>query len=219
MSCALLALLLPAVAVQGGDAEKTFRDFEKKVSSAKAIHVAGDINAKEKDREAKFHFALTLAQGNKVCMKMKGNVEGKEMAFEVISDGKNLAMSSESVGKGEGGGGPTPDHFTEMLGTVLSRVGVIGGLKAGRHLDKSGKSSDLDKAFGISNFKAGKAEKVNGRQTTVVHYDVKIHDKDEAKVTLWLDASTGLPVKREIVADNGKAHITETYKEFNLNPT
>lgn len=25
--------------------------------------------------------------------------------------------------------------------------------------------------------------------------------------------------QREIVADNGKAHITETYTEFNLNPT
>jgi outer membrane lipoprotein-sorting protein len=219
MRIALLALLVPAVAMRvGGDAEKTFRDFEKKVSSAKAIHVVGDITAKEKNKEAKFHFTLTLAEGNKARMKVKGNVEGKEMAFELVSDGKNLAMSSESVGEGKGSGSPTPDHFTEMLGTVLSGVGVVGGLKAGHHLDKGTKSDDFDKTFGLSNFQAGKAEKVNGRQTRVVQYDVKIH-QDKAKVTLWLDASTGLPLKREIIVANGKARITETYTEFNLNPT
>jgi outer membrane lipoprotein-sorting protein len=218
MRITLLALLLPAVAVRGsGDAEKAFRDFEKKIASAKALHVVGDIVAREKDKEAKLHFAMTLAQGNKVRMTMKGKVEGKEMAFEVISDGKNLAMSSESVGKGKGSGGPTPDRFTEMLGTVLSRVGVVGGLKVGPGMGIDEKNPDLEKMFGASNFKDGKAEKINGRQTRVIRYDVKIH-QDKAKVTLWLDASTGLPVKREIVADNGKAHITETYTEFNLNP-
>jgi outer membrane lipoprotein-sorting protein len=217
MRFALLALLVPAVAVRGGgDAEKTFRDFEKKVSSAKAVHVVGDIEAKDKNKEAKFHFVVTLAKENKVCMKIKGNAEGREMAFDLISDGKNMVMLESSASKGQQN--PTPDHFTEMLGTVLSRVGVIGGLRADHHT-KGGKAPDHDKMFGISNFKAGKAEKVNGRQTKAVHYDVKIQGKDEAKVTLWLDASTGLPVKREIVADNGKAHIIETYTEFNLNPT
>jgi outer membrane lipoprotein-sorting protein len=217
MKYALLAALLPALALQGDDAEKAFRDFEKKVADAKALHVAGDITARENDKEAKLHFALTLAEGNKARVKVNGNVEGRELTFEVISDGKSMRMTRSQAGRGQAGGGQSPDHFTEMLGTVLSRVGVIGSMKAHPQLGKSGKA-DLEKAFGISNFKAGKAEKVNGRPATVVHYDVKVQGKDESRVTLWLDAGTGLPLKREIVADNGKARITETYKEFNVNP-
>ena len=219
MRYALLAALLPALALQGNDAEKAFRDFEKKVAAAKALHVVGDVTAKEKDKEAKFHFAMTLAQGNKVRMKMNGTVEGKEMAFEVLSDGKSFQTVRAGVGGGQRGGGAAPDHFSEMLGTVLSRVGLIGGLKAHPRRGKDEKAPDLEKMYGLSNFKAGKAEKVNGRQATVVHYDLKVHDKDETRVTLWLDADTGLPLKRTITADGGKMHLTETYKEFNVNPT
>jgi outer membrane lipoprotein-sorting protein len=217
MRVALLALLVPAVGVQkGGDAEKTFRDFEKKIASAKALHVVADVVDKEK--EAKFQIALTLAQGNKARLNLRGEVAGRELTLDLVCDGTNMQVTRGEGGRRTGGGGRAPDHFTKMLGTVLSRVGVIGSVRPETWRDR-GNAPDLEKMFALSIFKAGTAEKVNDRQTRVVHYDVKIRGKDEAKVTLWLDAATMLPVKRAIVTDSGKAHITETYKEFNLNPT
>jgi Tol biopolymer transport system component/outer membrane lipoprotein-sorting protein len=72
----------------------------------------------------------------------------------------------------------------------------------------------------IWDFRAGAAEKVGGRDANVVHFKMPsgMRDKDAA-FTVWIDAKTLLPLKRVIVLDpTSKATITETYKEFTLDP-
>lgn len=270
MRFVLLPVFLAALAVQDGDAEKVFRAMEKKIVSARAIHIEADIVGKEKDKEAKLHASIFLGRGNKARIKIDGTIDEKEEAIELLSDGKNLRMKmakEELAPKLEA----TPDHFTRTLGAALSRVGIAVGLKAGHKLEvklkepekkekaldkgpklkaegvekekekakKPGKDKDkekfedpvktvvrpkekgepdLEKMFALKGFKAGESEKVDGQEATVVHYDVKVGDKHEARVTLWVSAKTQLPLKRRIVVEKDMIEITETYKEFKLNP-
>jgi hypothetical protein len=56
----------------------------------------------------------------------------------------------------------------------------------------------------------------------VLSYTVAFDGRDKAKVTVWLDAKTKLPLKRKFEAleekDKGQ-YFVETYSEFVLNPT
>jgi outer membrane lipoprotein-sorting protein len=221
MRFALLALVLPALAGGGDDAKKTFRALEKKLVQAKSLHVVADIVAKEKTKEAKLHISITLAEGNKARMTVKGTADGKDVGMELISNGKSLSMVETASGKGKGKDMDTPDRFSETVATVVSRLGLIGGFRStvGRK-GKDGKAPDVDKLIGVHDLKMGEAEKVDGREAKVIHYEVKIRNgrEEEARVTLWLDAKTLLPLKRLIQVDKDRVQITETYSEFKLNP-
>jgi outer membrane lipoprotein-sorting protein len=41
---------------------------------------------------------------------------------------------------------------------------------------------------------------------------------DDAEVTLWIDAKTLLPLKRTVVTKRDVVHLTETYRDFKLDP-
>jgi outer membrane lipoprotein-sorting protein len=79
---------------------------------------------------------------------------------------------------------------------------------------------DLDKMVAIRDFKAGAKEKVGTHDTQVVQYNLDLGKEGKAKVSLWIDTKTNLPVKRELmVDDNGKNfHITETISALDVNP-
>jgi outer membrane lipoprotein-sorting protein len=223
MRCASLALLVPALVVAGGqdnEAEKLFRDLEKKITSAEAVHVVADAVAQGKGiKKQKLRSALTFARGNKARLNTKGVAEGaseREVVIEGISDGKTMQIS-DTPGKERHSTHPTPPYLTELLGVTLTRAGAVG---LGWEM-KEGEKLDLNKKFPVKDFKMGAGSKVNGRDAKAVHYCLMVDGKDLMQVTLWLDARTLLPLKRLIVAkemENDQIRITETYSEFKINP-
>jgi outer membrane lipoprotein-sorting protein len=70
----------------------------------------------------------------------------------------------------------------------------------------------------LVSFEAGAAAKVAGRDAEVVAFAVAGLPGTDWNVTLWIDAKTGLPLKRVVVPIGGEpGTITEVY-EFTLNP-
>src|SRR5207302_7424006 len=110
---------------QRNEAEKHFREMEKKVSAAKAVRVVGDLVLKAPGKEAKVQLSLTFAPGNKARLKMKGDLNGKEVGVEAISDGKEFRTIENPPGK-KG----TPLHMTEQQNdyyrVALTRLGLAG---------------------------------------------------------------------------------------------
>src|SRR5262249_3330156 len=154
MRYALLALLFPAVAWAGGDneAEKLFRQLEKKIRAAKAVRIVADITGSAKGTDVKFHIEMTLAEGNKARVKMKGEVkkEGgdEKLGAELVSDGTNLRMSETTSGKTKDD--KAPEGFSQKLALLVGRVGLIGGLRTGVGGGKKGeKEPDLEKLLGL----------------------------------------------------------------------
>jgi outer membrane lipoprotein-sorting protein len=220
MRFALLAALLPALAGGGNDAEKLFREVEKKIAEAKSLRVASDIDVKAKREGGTLKSSLALAQGNKFRMTMKGKGGGKELEMEAVSDGNKFhaRMSPPDDSKQE----EVPKNLHTLVSRAISRTGPVGAFVIIR-LIAPGASRELDpeKLFKVRDFKMGEAAKVNGRDAKVLHYQSDIEGQESAKVTLWLDARTLLPLKRVIIPEAKGAdldQITETYTEFTLNP-
>jgi outer membrane lipoprotein-sorting protein len=218
MRFALLAVLVPAFAAQGNDAEKLFRDLEKKIDAAKSLRLASDIDVKDKREGGTLRSSLALAPGGKVRMTMKGKGGGKEVEIEVVSDGAKLHTRANPPGDSKQE--EAPKNLHALMRKMLSRAGTLGAAFLVRGSGRPGAPKELDpeKLFKVSDFKIGEAAKVNGRDAKVIHYQIAIAGKDSAKVTLWLDAKTLLPIKRVIIPEAEDVQVTETYTEFQLNP-
>src|SRR5438132_1689541 len=82
----LAAALVPAVQAQENEAEKLFREMEKKVTSAKAVRVASD----DKAPGIRLKWMLVFAEGNKCHLEGTFDFGGKVLKEFTISDGAKL---------------------------------------------------------------------------------------------------------------------------------
>src|SRR5439155_25776486 len=75
----------------------------------------------------------------------------------------------------------------------------------------------------VYDFQMAPAEKIGEREAKTVRYRYGKGGggRDDAKVTLWIDAKTLLPLKRSVVvqrSENERLTGTDIYHEFKLNP-
>jgi outer membrane lipoprotein-sorting protein len=240
--CVILTLMLVALApwpaaAQENEAEKIFRDLEKKIKAANAVQVTVEIEiraikgredqSKLKDNVSTANAFLLFTKDNKARLRMSGEYFG----MELVSNGKQLKLAIDEgdvPSINEAKAMPTPKHLNVLLSTLESRVGVTVCsafiiIAPGPRFDSvflalaNAETKELDinlLKWGVGNFKAGPAEKVGGRDAKVVSY---LWAK-ASRVTLWLDAATLLPLKRDIVLEEWNMHITVIYTEFKLNP-
>jgi outer membrane lipoprotein-sorting protein len=226
LSILLWSVLLPVALAQDNEAEKLFRDMEKKLHAAKAFQLAVTIETKgdTKDRVGSFKGSLLLTNDNKARLKISGDDFGEARNWEIISNGKQLRLkpyAAMPVFKDEATL-PTPKNLHGMLTARVSGHGVFLNVLSLTYLlleADDPRTSKLD----IWGFKMGAGEKVAGRDAKVVSYKAgPKEEKDHAAFTVWIDSKTLLPLKRVIVPGrtSGSAGITisETYTKFTLDP-
>jgi hypothetical protein len=230
----LVAGLAPTALAQNKEAEKLFRDIEKKIKVAKAIKIVFTFQLDGKTANG----SLLLTKDDKAWVRASGHyypgVEGNP-TFELVSDGKRFKTKGAEIGiatvgipyirPGGQAAGDTGKGFHAISSVVLSRGGVgyffyalpywiqgTGGVDPAPDTPES--------KMTVYDFKAGAAEKVGERQAKVLRYRFGKGGLDDAEVTLWIDGETGLPLKRVFFNAKGVfvGRFTETYAEFNLNP-
>ncbi len=212
----VVALVLPALGLQAGDAEKTFRDLEKKITAAKTVQVAYQSTLYEGDKEeGQFKGTFNLGEGGKGKVVARGRVKGMDISMDMVTDGKTMKVKVTPPGKEMEQ--PQPKRFDATVRGGLSRAGITAGLflTAGAGSDKE--EPDLDRLMRVSDIKSGGDAKLDGRAARVLQYKLTLGTQDFAG-KVWLDATTGLPLKREL---SGKMRdqvmrIVETYSEFKL---
>jgi hypothetical protein len=219
---ALLTGVLLAAPVLGQDnnAEKLFHKMEKKIRSAKAIHVVFDGDMTGEGKKGKFNGSLDLAEGNKLRLDCSGDFGGEAMKILAICDGKVSYVALN--GKVQPQSPNTEDaDFAKALG-IFARAGAMGIMHL-HHKDKADKKEhgDLDKMAAIKDFKLGGKEKIGNHETQAVQFHLDFAKQGTAQVTVWIDMATDLPVKREMSVDeNGKNfRAVERFTAFDLNPT
>jgi outer membrane lipoprotein-sorting protein len=226
----LAAALVPAARAQDKEAEKLFRDMEKNISGANAVEVVFTYQLEGKTTKG----SLLLTNDNKARLQVSGPFSfgiKRDATFELVSDGKKLKLKGAKFVKASNGQagfelggqteGETPKAFHPWRAAEVSRVGLgpmVVGLPytLGAETDPDGEETRMK----VYDFKAGAAEKVGERQAKVVHYRCGKGGNDDPKVTVWIDAETGLPLKRVylIHPESEKIRITESYSEFKVNP-
>jgi hypothetical protein len=150
-------------------------------------------------------------------MEMNGEFDGTAMKLVSVCDGK--ANRTTYNGQPAGPDMPPEEGAFEKGLAVFARAGMLAMMRSQRKDDKK-EAFDLDKMIAIKDFKAGAKEKVGTHDTQVVQYNLDLGMEGKAKVSLWIDTKTNLPVKRELmVDDNGKNfQLTETITAFDVNP-
>ena len=226
MRLALLSLLaaVPALApAQDGDeAKKLFDAMEERLTKAKSVSLAFRVELMPDGKEAiKLLGSLAFAEGSRVRLEAEGAIFGEATKLGMISDGKRLRLTKAQKE------GPQPHHLTApknlspAFARVVGRSGLFLGLDyLGRQFDrKAGGELRPDELFPVSDLKLGGREKVDGRDTRMLTYAVQYDARRKLNATLWIDAQTGLPLKRVLSPQAGavKEPITETYTDWKLN--
>jgi outer membrane lipoprotein-sorting protein len=206
----LAVVLVPAAWAQDNEAEKLFCEMEKKLRGAKTLEVVFTYQLEGKTTKG----SLLLTNDNKARLQVSGRFSfgaRRDASIELVSDGKKLKLKGARVVGGPTGkagfelGGQmeweTPKAFHAWHAAEVSRVGMEPMVLAlpytlGAEIDPDGEETRM----AVSDFKAGTVEKVRERQATVVHYRCGKGGNDDPKVTLWIDAETGLPLKRVYIA-------------------
>jgi outer membrane lipoprotein-sorting protein len=231
--CLLAAGVSPSALAKDDKAEKLFRAMEKKIKGAKALEIVLTYQLKGKNAKG----SLLLTYDDKARLRVSGHyypgVKGKP-TFELVSDGKRFKTKGAGIGVASNGvpyidperqttAGDMGKGFHAMTVVVLSRGGIgyaVYGLPYWIHGAGGVDPDTPESRMTVYDFKAGAAEKVGERPAKVLRYRFGKGGKDDAEITLWIDAKNGLPLKRVFSNPKGvfAVRITETYSEFNLNP-
>jgi outer membrane lipoprotein-sorting protein len=221
---ALLCLTAPAYC-QENEGEKLFRAMEKKVRSAKALQVTGETEIAPKGGQVVVTAKLYQAPGNKGRLQLDAIANGKSVwNILLVSDGKTLysrEFNNKSVTEN------IPPHLQDTeksTPALLARVGAVSWLFITEMLVKPSNPTkteafDVDKAVPAKGFKLAGKEKIGPVESDVVEYVLEPQfSKVPLKATVWIDAATHLPVKRQLDLKQGNQtlRISETYREFIL---
>jgi outer membrane lipoprotein-sorting protein len=211
----LVAMMLVAAPAYGqeNNAETLFRAMEKKVQSAKAVHVVCDGQVTSMDMKSTMKGDVRLAEGEKVKMLLEVDAGGKAMKWTRISDGKKVYSSvNDRVNVTDV---KPSDKNVEQSLAMIGRLGVLAAI---RGKDRN-QGFDIDKVAPVKEFNLGAKEQIGKQVTQVVEYQVTLPDEPAAKISVWIDIATHLPVKREVVGqrkDGQEVRISETYSTFTV---
>jgi hypothetical protein len=197
----VLALALHA---EPNEAEKLFRDMERKVMNAKSIEcVVEDKIDLQGNKTFNVKGSLAFAEGNRACLEISREMEGKVSHYAIISDGMKARVTvNDEVRDGQ----MASKEFCEVSRATFARGGMFGpfffvapGLPT------------KDSVAEVSDFKLLKKEKIDGHEAQVIQYNLRT--SSPILIHLWIDTKTNLPLKRVHVVANP---VTETYSKFSL---
>jgi outer membrane lipoprotein-sorting protein len=219
----ILALLIAAFALpvraQDNDGEKLHRDFEKKLTAAKAYKVAFQVDAQIQASKFTFKGNL-LAAGNKLRLVVEGKDQGNPLMMTFISDGKRLATIDVVKGQTSARDKPVPEHLGATVTAYVVRIAVfINFVKDAGALTGTPEPPDKIK---LTAFKLAGKEKLDSRETQVVECGVQFQgESSKAACKIWFDAQTHMPLKRTIeFKDQDKVFfsVVEVYNSWELEP-
>jgi outer membrane lipoprotein-sorting protein len=197
------------------EAENVFRDMEEKLAQAKTLQcnlmIKCDFGG-QMDNLA-YKGSLFLGEGNRARQEIKEPTKGPPMRLLMVSDGARLSMQDNGMSHATLEN--TPKYLNRDILTWMARSGVFLP-----HLPLPDvEADDAKDRFPVSGFKLGDKEKIGERAAQRLEYQLAVKGQDPTfSVTVWLDAVTGLPVKRMLTSEVGTDKITvvETYSKLTL---
>jgi outer membrane lipoprotein-sorting protein len=209
-------------------AEKLFQAMANKLTGAKTLQCSFAIAIETSDGKAKVTGKLAFAEGNKNRLEADGDFFGNKVQVAMISDGMKTQWTMAAGGQPpQSSTGDVPPNLNEFLREGMARSGVFIGLfpkstkkaqpqPCGDCLEQNKKA---DEVFQISGFKLDGKEILDKRETRKIEFHLTIDKQDPIAVTVWLDAESTLPLKRQLTMGKGKMQfqMVETYMNCRVN--
>jgi outer membrane lipoprotein-sorting protein len=202
-------------------AEKIFRQMEDALVKAKALDVSFDVTVEGPVKEnpaTKLKGILVLAANNKARLAIKGDMGRLPYTLVMESDGETLTTKSI---------GPSPTEFTQEAPKDLNASLLYAVARSGISFSVHFLSEPLkpgqepgefkpNEQLRVSEFRMGDDKKLGEREVRVVHYKLLGRvAKEPFAVSVWLDAKTGMPLRR-VIRINPAMTLTETYSKLIL---
>jgi len=206
-------LAAPVVLAESG--EELFTTLETRLQEAANVTIGAVITASGAV-EARVAGETQLVAGKQLRFGFRGSFMGEQWTAELFSNKTDTRWRTEndffSVERGPELEQSILLGFTRM--GLLHNVMTIGSGKAPEHAD--GGVAEWVKAV---NFTEVVDEDLKGRATRRFEFEILVDGQDSGAVTLWLDAETGMPARREQVVQfpDGEMKVVEIYRGIVLN--
>jgi outer membrane lipoprotein-sorting protein len=188
-----------ALAVSPGappaDAERLLGEVDTRITAAKSLRIEFEIRRADKADEPPLKGSLVLGTHNRLRYEMSG-----WMTASVVSDGKQLV--TVIVSPAERKSQAMPEWFGETLRAWLGRGGTyVATAKILEFADNPEVSRPgTDEGPQVSNVAFMPDEKVGDVTAKVIDYDLSWErlptTSNTARVRVWIDPATKLPLKR-----------------------
>jgi outer membrane lipoprotein-sorting protein len=207
-----LALILTTVpaAPPTNEADLLLREMDAKIVAAKSLRIEFTIDDSGDGKPTRLtEGALLVADGNRVRYDLTGMITAS-----VISDGKQLeSVFAKPLEKKSQ---LTPAWFNDVLKAWIGRGGTF--VAFGKVLEYANKSVGEEPGDKVAphatNARMLPSEDLKGIKVPVVEYDLTfpklIADVDTAKVRLWIDPKSKLPLRRTLTFKFGTEEKTYT---------
>jgi hypothetical protein len=217
-----VALLVP----QTDEAPAQFRKFESSLKDSKSFHLEFTSKVVREKEGWDLSGSVTLARGDKACIKASGTRDGKEFSVQIVSDGNVLQVTSTQ--RGNIGRMATPDRMNEGFLTRFARISAgravldlhdaLLRLDEGRAGARSPSPELANTLPTVGHLKSSPAE-VSGKETLdQIQFTVAEGSGERTEIALWLNRKDLSPAKRRMEptkAGGGKG--TESYERAVLN--
>jgi outer membrane lipoprotein-sorting protein len=210
MFALVLTLSTVPAAPPSNEAELLLREMDAKFTAAKSIRIEFTIDDSVDGKPQRLtEGTLLIADGNRVRYDLTGTITAT-----VVSDGKQLvSLFAKPLEKKSQ---LTPAWFNDVLKAWIGRGGTfITFGKVLEHASKSVGEEPGDKfAPHVTNARMLPSEDLKGLKAQVVEYDLAfsnlIANVDTAKVRLWVDPKSKLPLRRTLTFKFGTEDKTYT---------
>jgi len=219
---ALLLAGSPASPFPPTEAELLLREIATQITSAKSLRIEFEIRNDAPDKADQFlKGSLILGDRNRLRFEQTG-----WMTATAVSDGRRTVI--RVVNPDEKRTQDTPEWFNEVLKGWLGRGGTYVSVSraielldtAGAARPGAGDGPRVEKATVLPD------EQLDGVKTRVVQYDLTwakhpaTGEADTARVRVWIDPTTKLPLRRTMTFATGEQDETYTaiHTKFELNP-
>jgi len=212
---AILAAETPEKDGTKNEGEKLFSAMVEKLAKAKTLkcNVKMLCDFGDQVESKSFTGSLILGEGNRARQEITESNKAPPIRLLMVSDGTHYSMQDDGMSQPTLGN--TPKSFNQDILTWMARSGIF--LPHWPLPDVE--AADAKERFPVSAFKLGNKEKIGEIATQRLDYQLAVKGQDPTfSVTVWLDAATGLPVKRKLFSAVGREKVTvvESYSTLTL---
>lgn len=201
-----------------GEADLLLAQMDARIRAAKSLRIEFVITKGTEKRDRVMKGSLMLASRNR--FRIESNADGESAV--TVSDGKRMV----TTGTGKKDEDAVPDWHNEVLKSWLGRGGTcLSVMAVGRWEERTtGKRPGAADGPVVTKAKLLPDEEVDGVKARVVEYDLiwtgPPSDLGEARVRVWLDSKTLLPLRRKMTIRDGllEGNWTAVHTKFELDP-
>ena len=193
----------------GDDAATDFALIEERLLSLGTVYLDFQVSF-EGVVNSHIEGTLVLQSGQAARLAAGGTFDDRPVSLRLESDGSQISGGSASGDFQE----PTPRALREGLVLGLTRMGLLHNLaKLSSGLPPDATDGTARLWVKPTDIRRGKAQVGPDRTLLPFHFGILVSGRPSGEATLWVDADTFLPVRREqtVIFPEGEMRVVERY--------